>query len=118
MSQIKPNKILLLSAILFCGAFSLVYAQEGGANPNNEGEGGYKPESQYEKYTPSIDLEGKIIIVRPSNARDSILIKPSNPVKQEILPTNLEKEPGRAPSSFNLFYFMFQKFKLNDIIDQ
>jgi hypothetical protein len=119
MSQCKPNKILLLIAIMFCGTAGLLFAQEGGGNPINEGEDGYKPENQFEKHIPNIDLEGKFIIVKPSQSKDSIQIKPSNPGKSQINSIqSLEKESEKAHSSFNLFYYMFQKFKLNDIIDQ
>jgi len=119
MSQSKPNKILLLIALMLCGTAGLVFAQEGGGNPIIEGEDGYKPENQLEKLIPNIDLEGKFIIVKPGQSKDSVQIKPSNPGKSQINPIqSLEKEAEKSHSSFNLFYYMFQKFKLNDIIDQ
>ena len=120
MRLINRNKILLLStALLLCSA-SWLYAQEGGGtNPNNDGYDPEKQENVYERYTPSVDLEGKMVLTRPSTVKDSTIIKPTNAVKNGAnAQTVTEKEPEKAASSFNLFYYMFQKFKLNDIIDQ
>ncbi|HMP98212.1 MAG TPA: hypothetical protein PKC24_00435 [Cyclobacteriaceae bacterium] len=95
------------------------FAQEG-SNPNNEGYETEKQENQYEKYTPNIDLEGKVTLSRTTNQQDSIIIKPAplNRIQPNAIPVSPEKEQEKTNSSFNIFYYMFQKFKLGDIIDQ
>ena len=122
--RIKFQNILfvsLLSIISPCG-FVLVSAQD--ANfPGNEVE---DPEidhaSEKIMYTPG-ELDPLFRKTQTSTFKDSVAVKP--PLRStKVQSSDPSKAPAKQPSqeddsilSFNFLYYIFQKYKLQDMVD-
>jgi len=68
------------------------------------------------------ELDPSVRKTQSANYKDSVSIKPANSPK--IQPAEPAKTPGKQPAhdddsilSFNFLYYIFQKYKLQDIVD-
>lgn len=109
--------LALVTIILTAAAFNSVFAQEG--SPNNE-----IPELSPPIFTDPTLREEKPLLYEPEG-------KSNNSKEQTIIPAPTKAkvktpEPTKTPAtkteedalSFNFLYYIIQKFKISDIVDQ
>lgn len=119
--RIKFQDILfafLLSVVTPAG-FILVQAQDA-SFPGTEVDAlGVDKESD-KNYSPG-ELDPAFQKAQTSTLKDSLAIRPNTRAK---LPTDASKTPVKRPSqeddsilSFNFLYYIFQKYKMQDIVD-
>ncbi len=120
--RIKIHDILFVFFLTIASSGGFVLAQE--ANfPGTESED-LEIDKEQEKmlYTPG-ELDPTFRKTQTSTEKDTVAIKPSlRPTK--VLPSDSAKTPVKRPSqdddsilSFNFLYYIFQKYKLQDIVD-
>lgn len=97
-----------------------LFAQDGAPSPNQDPEEIEKTNATYERHNSMIELENKNTAKSVTSQKEPEVKPSAAPAKNQQAPlsNSPEKEPEKATSSFNLFYYMFQKFKLTDIIEQ
>ncbi len=121
--RLKPNHIfLILFAVLFSAGYSI--AQES-VSPVLEGMEAEKPNGGMDyNYTEGEGGAHRIQSTSPnstsSSQRDSIRIKAvqSKPKASQQKPTGeAQQKPEESMLGFNFLYYIFQKYKMSDIID-
>jgi len=121
--RIKFQNILfafLLSVITPCGFF-LVQAQDATFPGTEVDVLGVDKENEKMMYNPG-ELDPAFRKAQSTTFKDSVAIKPSTTKK--ALPSDTSKTPVKRPSqeddsilSFNFLYYIFQKYKMQDIVD-
>ena len=124
--RIKFQNILfafLLSVVTPCG-FYLVQAQDGTFPGTEVDVLGVDKESEKGMYNPG-ELDPAFRKAQTTLMKDSVaaIIKPSAKTNK-TLPADASKTPVKRPSqeddsilSFNFLYYIFQKYKMQDIVD-
>lgn len=106
--QLKLS-VLLASLVVLCFAGTKAMAQE--APP---------PEPSVEElnYHPDLNLNQDKTLLMESDAKPSTKSQHENPaVKKSEATTKPAEKNERDPLSFNFIYFIIEKFKISDIVD-
>ena len=119
--KIRDILFVFLLTIVSPGGFVLLLAQDANFPGTESDELSIDKESEKMLYTPG-ELDPSFRKSQTSTYKDSTAIKPITK-STKVQPSDLSKTP-KQPSqdddsilSFNFLYYIFQKYKLQDIVD-
>jgi len=104
----------ILTFALLVGVQFLSFAQE--SNTHQYGNGTLESQDGRDYEQPNPELEGTSTKL-PLSKPDSILIKPSLKIKPSMEIQKPAKKADEDAVSFNFLYYIIQRFKSSDIIE-